>query len=498
MTPLPAPPLRPDRSFERLYRRHVGDVYRYSLAMLRNPSDAEDVTQTTFLNAYRVYRRGERPRAARNWLIAIAHNVCRQRFRELRRRAGEVSLEESPAVSLGRDDDLPRAEGLRRALGHLGFNQRAALVMRELEGRSYSEIGQMLGVSTSAVETLIFRARRALREQLEESLTCTQAELAISRQLDHRLPGSEKPSLRAHLRECADCSALARKQRARRAALRGLTAIPLPPSLASLFGGGAGTGGGLAVKAAAVLAAGAAVGGGAYEAVERSNWRGSHAVAGATVSEVSPSFGAASRPEAAQIRLAASPSAAGPVSANPARMAATRGRRPARTTVEHVVATTPVQTALPASGVESVTPPARAKPRLRLKHAGRPHGPKAENPRSRATGRGRPPKSRLNRPARAEPRGKATPRTQKTNAAKKAAARKLVPVSEAVRGEADAPGKLTAAAHQAARAPSVPPGQAKKDDAPQPEAPPGQPAGADEDAGTDVSHEPPGQLKQKP
>jgi DNA-directed RNA polymerase specialized sigma24 family protein len=62
MAPLLAQGLRMDRSFERIYRRHVGDVYRYALAVMRNPTDAEDVTQTTFLNAYRAYAGGERPR----------------------------------------------------------------------------------------------------------------------------------------------------------------------------------------------------------------------------------------------------------------------------------------------------------------------------------------------------------------------------------------------------------------------------------------------------
>ena len=76
---------------------------------------------------------------------------------------------------------MPSAGEIRRALGFLGFNQRAALVMRELEGRSYAEIAQILDVSVGAVETLIFRARRALREQLEGGLTCQEAELTLSR-----------------------------------------------------------------------------------------------------------------------------------------------------------------------------------------------------------------------------------------------------------------------------------------------------------------------------
>ena len=65
MAPVLARHLGADRSFERLYRKHAGDVYRYALVVLRNQADAEDVTQTTFLNAYRAMEKGERPRSPR-------------------------------------------------------------------------------------------------------------------------------------------------------------------------------------------------------------------------------------------------------------------------------------------------------------------------------------------------------------------------------------------------------------------------------------------------
>src|SRR6266498_3170817 len=255
MTPLLAQRPRADRSFERLYRRHVGDVYRYALAVMRNPTDAEDVTQTTFLNAYRAYvEKGNRPEKPQNWLIAIAHNVCRQRFRQSARRPMEVSFEDDIADRYVDDDGIPTGEDIRRALGHLAFNQRAALVMRELEGRSYAEIAEILELSPSAVETLIFRARRALREQLEGSLTCGEAEFAISRQLDGRLPRVEKGQLRAHPRECPECATFARRQRAQRGALKTLALVPVPTSLTSLFGGGgAAISSGVAIKAAAAV-----------------------------------------------------------------------------------------------------------------------------------------------------------------------------------------------------------------------------------------------------
>jgi RNA polymerase sigma factor (sigma-70 family) len=266
MTPLLAEQLRADRSFERIYRKHVGDVYRYALAVLRQPADAEDVAQTTFLNAYRAYQRGERPRNAQNWLITIAHNVCRQRFRQAQRRPDEVTFDDRVGEIVPEDDRGPSAEDIQRALGHLAFNQRAALVMRELEGRSYAEIAEILETSVAAVETLLFRARRALREQLEGTLTCAEAERAISRQADSKLARPERSALRAHLRQCKECERLARSQRAHRKAFKTLALVPIPTSLTSLFGGGgAAAGGAVALKAAAFVTAGVVATGVGYE-----------------------------------------------------------------------------------------------------------------------------------------------------------------------------------------------------------------------------------------
>jgi RNA polymerase sigma factor (sigma-70 family) len=208
-----------DEAFERLYRSYARDVYRYSLAVLRNPADAEDITQTTFLNAYRAYRRGEEPHRPRNWLITIAHNACRSRHLRAVRRPQEVPFEETLAAMPVAAEETPKLEELLEMLGRLPFNQRAALVMRELEGRSYAEIAETLELSVAAVETLIFRARHALRRD--------------------------------------------------RSLLGVLGSVQLPPSLAGFFGGGGGgavAGGGLAlgsgllVKAALVVAAGVVAG----------------------------------------------------------------------------------------------------------------------------------------------------------------------------------------------------------------------------------------------
>jgi RNA polymerase sigma factor (sigma-70 family) len=209
------PALARDRAFESLYRRYVKDVYRYALALLRNPADAEDVTQTTFMNAYRAYKRGEAPVKPQNWLIKIAHNAARTRYARASRRVREVPLDEHVESLALPEDDRPDVHAVLEALGNLPLNQRAALVMRELEGRSYAEIAETLGVSVPAVETLIFRARRSLK-------------------------------LKA-------------------SAVRVLGAVPLPSSLVDLFqdgaavagGGAAAVGSGLIAKAAVALVAGA-------------------------------------------------------------------------------------------------------------------------------------------------------------------------------------------------------------------------------------------------
>jgi RNA polymerase sigma factor (sigma-70 family) len=288
-----------DKAFERLYERHVRDVYRYAVGMLGAAADAEDVTQTTFLNAYRAFKNGTRPEKPQSWLIAIAHNVCRQRFRQAQRRPHEVAFDERVGESDAADEvAAPTAEDLRRALSELPPNQRAAVVMRELEGCSYVEIAEVLGISVSALEALLFRARRALREQLEEQITCQEAAFAVNKQLDGRLSLGERRALRAHLRACAECNSLAQSQRAQRRALKALVLVPLPATVSHWMGNqtaaaatgaagaggltavGATTGGGaagassvvfgsVAAKVAAVVVAGVAVGGGTYEGVTR-------------------------------------------------------------------------------------------------------------------------------------------------------------------------------------------------------------------------------------
>ena len=155
-----------DRSFEQLYRTHRRDVYNFVLHDVRNPDEAEDVTQAAFLNAYRALRNGRPPEKPRAWLLTIAQNVSRRRYRRRSAQIQEVPLDDEIAVA-GAEYDGPSAKEIHAAFRTLPDNQRSALAMRELQGRSYAEIADALQLSIPAVETLIFRARRALRTQLE-------------------------------------------------------------------------------------------------------------------------------------------------------------------------------------------------------------------------------------------------------------------------------------------------------------------------------------------
>jgi len=252
------------REVDDLYRRHGAEVYRYAYAVLGNHADAEDVTQTTFLNAYRSLEQGVRPRKPSNWLLTIASNAIKQRFRQEQSRPRLVELDEHIAGQES-DDDGPSVGELLTALSKIPPQQRQAIVLREFEGRSYTEIAEILGVTTGALETLLFRARRSLAEELTHQLTCTEAQLAISKSVDGRLGRKERRRVRDHLTECPDCAQFARLQQRHRSALRGLMLIPIPLSLAILKGlDGAGTASAATMPVAAgagSIAAGVGTGG---------------------------------------------------------------------------------------------------------------------------------------------------------------------------------------------------------------------------------------------
>ena len=154
-----------DSSFELLYRGHRADVFRAALRELGNVHDAEDVTQAAFVDAYRAVLRGTRPESPRAWLLAIAENVRRRRFRSAQRRPSEVPLHEDTAPAA--EGSHEQAAALAAALARLPQQQREAFVLREITGLAYDEIAGRTGSTVASVQMLLFRARRTLRAELD-------------------------------------------------------------------------------------------------------------------------------------------------------------------------------------------------------------------------------------------------------------------------------------------------------------------------------------------
>ena len=169
-----------------LYARFRDRIYGYCLYQLGNAEEAEDALQTTFLYAFRGLRRGVVPVAEGPWLFAIAKNACLERHRSRRRRRPEILsdpqvLESGSAAVERNGDDALR---LQQALEHLPEQQQLAFVLREWRGLSYREIAAEMEVSLSAVETLIFRARRTLAQLLTESDEVRPQKRRLARALD--------------------------------------------------------------------------------------------------------------------------------------------------------------------------------------------------------------------------------------------------------------------------------------------------------------------------
>ena len=251
-----------DAAFSVIHDRYRQRLFAYARQMLGGSrQDAEDALQDVFLRAYSSLRAHDRPVSLRAWLYRVAHNRC---IDQLRRPVPptidvfDLSRKplHDPIAEAERRDDLRRlVEDLRRLPGQ----QRSALLMREIDGMSYVELGEALGVTVPAVKSLLVRARIGLVEAIEaRDAACAEirADLADACERGVRLSGRS----RRHVRDCTMC---AEYRTQLRAVERGLGALmpggPAPWTiLAKLIGiGGAGSG------AAASAGGGAAAGGGA-------------------------------------------------------------------------------------------------------------------------------------------------------------------------------------------------------------------------------------------
>ena len=164
-----------DRAFTELYRAHLRDVYSYAYYRIGNHHDAEDLTEHTFLQAYRHFARAQAESAGRPlrpWLIRIAHNLAANYHRDRSRRP-QTHLEDASIVSAPHQTDqlVEGREELQHVLegvAGLADDRREALIMRFALGMDNREIARALGRSEGATKVLIHRAIRQLEERLKE------------------------------------------------------------------------------------------------------------------------------------------------------------------------------------------------------------------------------------------------------------------------------------------------------------------------------------------
>src|SRR4051794_32211187 len=226
-------------AFTAVYERHHQALYRYCRSIVRHEEDAQDALQSTMTRAFAALQEEQRDFELRPWLFRIAHNEA---VTILRHRPASSELNDHPALGEIEDRVAEREELrlLQMDLADLPERQRAALILRELNGLSHVEIGEVLGISTAAVKQAIFDARSALlgfREGRETA--CGDIRRMLSDGDGRVLRGR---GVRGHLRECSDCRRFRADLEQRPAALRAL-APPLPVGgaaalLASLLGGG--------------------------------------------------------------------------------------------------------------------------------------------------------------------------------------------------------------------------------------------------------------------
>ena len=165
-----------DREFEQLYRDHLRDVYSYSYYRIGNHHDAEDLTEQTFLQAYRHFARAREEsngRPLRPWLIRIAHNLAANFHRD-RSRKPQTALDsiEPPSAKHSTEDVVEGRDELRAVMENiqkLPEDRREALVMRFALGMDNREIARAMDKSDGATKVLIHRAIKQLQEKMEEA-----------------------------------------------------------------------------------------------------------------------------------------------------------------------------------------------------------------------------------------------------------------------------------------------------------------------------------------
>jgi len=166
-----------NRDFTELYRTHLRDVYSYAYYRIGNHHDAEDLTEQTFLQAYRHFERAlaeSNGRPLRPWLIRIAHNLAANYYRDRSRRP-QTNLEDAGVISAPHPTEelVEEREEVKEVLtgvAELPDDRREALIMRFALGMENREIARALGRSEGATKVLIHRAIRQLEQGLAEEV----------------------------------------------------------------------------------------------------------------------------------------------------------------------------------------------------------------------------------------------------------------------------------------------------------------------------------------
>jgi RNA polymerase sigma factor (sigma-70 family) len=245
------------RAFAAIYQRYHQKLYRYCLATVGNPEDAQDALQNTMVKVLRSLPGEERRIELKPWLYRIAHNESIELLR--RRRASEELDPETATHGPGLADEAAARERLRHLvadLDELPERQRGALVMRELAGLDFDEIGAALGTSQAVARQTLYEARLGLREMdAGRGMTCAEVTRALS-DGDGRV--LRRRDIRAHLRGCSSCRRFREEIDDRGRDLAALSPLPAAAAaglLQGVLGSAGGSGGG---GAFAALGAGAA------------------------------------------------------------------------------------------------------------------------------------------------------------------------------------------------------------------------------------------------
>lgn len=179
-TPSPPPPDADQKraSFEREALVHLDSLYRVALRLTGNVADAEDLVQEAVLRAYRSWEQYTPGTNARGWLITILRNLFINEYRRRSRHPETVDVDtiEPFAVFPEIQDEDPQAtffdsivdDEVLRALDQLPEVFKEAVMLSDVEGLSYEEIAQVLGVPVGTVKSRLFRGRRMLQSRLYE------------------------------------------------------------------------------------------------------------------------------------------------------------------------------------------------------------------------------------------------------------------------------------------------------------------------------------------